>query len=438
MNHQDSKTPRSCAVPPGNFHRFFLVSLCLGGLFFSAVPALGQGAAPQFSATGPDAEAYGSKNGYPPGERGKNLKAQGNLVGTLSRYDQIVKSNKVERGDTVWQFKRWDKALDVKYRYQNAQFSIADYLARNPVTGLLVARDDTILIERYQYARSDADRFTSQSMAKTVIAMLVGIAVEEGKLRSLGDSAEAYVPGLKGSEFGRTPIRALLRMSSGIAFTEDYGGNDDSARFSAGLFSNPATPPARVVARFNDRVAPPDTLFNYSGPNTETLGLILSAVTGRSVASYLSEKIWKPLGMEADASWSLDNSGQELAFCCLNAVLRDYARLGRLLAHDGDWNGRRIVPRQWVIDATTLDPKDGHLAPKPGSRYYGYGYQTWIFPGERRMFAFLGIHGQSIFVDPASKLVMVNTAVRVKPANDPASAETRALWHGLVAALGKQ
>ena len=142
------------------------------------------------------------------------------------------------------------------------------------------------------------------------------------------------------------------------------------------------------------------------------MALVLRSVVGRPVAEYLQEKIWEPMGAEADATWIIDGSGQEATYCCLNAVLRDYARLGLLLAHDGRLGDRQIIPEAWLHAATTIAPNDWHLKPYAAPRHFGYGYQTWIFPGERRMFALIGVHGQAIYVDPASRLVMVHTAVR--------------------------
>jgi CubicO group peptidase (beta-lactamase class C family) len=115
-------------------------------------------------------------------------------------------------------------------------------------------------------------------------------------------------------------------------------------------------------------------------------------------------------------------------------VLRDYARLGLLLPHDGQWRGRQIIPAAWIRDATTVRPEQAHLRPGTATPFFGYGYQVWIFPGERRMFALLGVRGQAIYVDPASKLVMVHTAVR-QQARDPGVVELGALWRGLVTAL---
>ena len=105
---------------------------------------------------------------------------------------------------------------------------------------------------------------------------------------------------------------------------------------------------------------------------------MLRAAIRRPITDYLREKIWQPIGTEANASWAIDSSGQEVTFCCFNAVLRDYARFGRLLAHDGMWEGHQLIPRQWVIDATTVRPTEGYLAPGVATRYDGYGYQVWI------------------------------------------------------------
>jgi CubicO group peptidase (beta-lactamase class C family) len=117
--------------------------------------------------------------------------------------------------------------------------------------------------------------------------------------------------------------------------------------------------------------------------------------------------------------------------------LRDYARLGRLLAHDGAWEGRQLIPRQWLLDATTVNPSNAYLAPRAATPYFGYGYQVWILPGEQRSFALIGIRGQMILVDPASKLVMVHAAVRKQPSDRASSADLIALWLGVVAQLGK-
>ena len=309
-------------------------------------------------------------------------------------------------------------------------------MARNPATGLLIARGNTIFVERYQYGRTDRHRFTSWSMAKTVTAMLIGIAVGEGRIRSVDNLAAAYVPALSGMEYGRTSLRHLLQMSSGIRFSENYSGNDNVMRLVFDTYLLQGAGGVGAVTSFNERERPAGTKFSYASVETQVLGLVLRAVTGRPVAAYLEEKIWQPIGAEADATWLIDNSGQEATFCCLNAVLRDYARLGLLLAHDGNWHGRQIIPAAWVRDATTVRADQPHLRPGGPAPSFGYGYQTWILPGERRMFLFWGVRGQRIYVDPQSKLVMVNTAVHKLSVDVAALREMDALWSALVSQFG--
>ena len=168
----------------------------------------------------------------------------------------------------------------ISYSLGPERLSIADYLKRNPATGLLIAKDDTILYEHYQYARTDRDRFLSQSMAKTITAMLVGIAVSEGKIGSIDDTVSTYVPGLAGKEYGKTSIRDLLHMASGVAFSEVYDGHDDVAQLGARpVRSSPERILRSSVAQFNTRAAPSGTKWHYASVETEILGLVLRSAT---------------------------------------------------------------------------------------------------------------------------------------------------------------
>ena len=394
-----------------------------------------QAAKPGFAEGGPDAEDYGASQGYPIGDR-TTFNRIPFLVGSHSHLDQIFEGRLVRRSTTPSPLARAASEPAVRYEYQGQTFTLDDYLARNPATGLLVARGDTILIERYQYGRNDRQRITSWSMAKTVTSMLVGIAIAEGHIHRVDDPAAAYVPALADTEYGRTSLRHLLQMSSGVRFVEEYSGQDDITRLAADTFRQVGPGGVEAVTPFNVRMAPPGTRFYYASAETQVLGLVLRNAVGRPVADYLQEKIWERMGAEADATWLIDRAGQEATYCCLNAVLRDYARLGLLLAHDGHWRGRQIIPAAWIEEATRVHP--GQPQPKATNPYAatnGYGYQVWILPGERRMFALRGIRGQAIYIDPTSRLVMVHTAVR-KQARDPGIREANALWQSLVRELG--
>jgi CubicO group peptidase (beta-lactamase class C family) len=385
---------------------------------------------PRFASGGPGAEDYGASDGYPTGDRSTFFRTPF-LVGSHSQLDQVFESRLVGRAPSPSPLVRAPAEPAVRYTFQGETLTLDDYLARHPATGFLIARRDTILVERYQYGRHDRHRFTSWSMAKTVTSMLVGIAIAEGHIRSVDDPAAACVPALAGTEYGRTSIRHLLQMSSGVRFVEEYSGRDDVSRLSADTFRQIGPGGVDAVTPFDVRATAAGTKFSYASVETQVLGLVLRSAVGRPVADYLSEKIWRPMGAEADATWLVDRTGQESTYCCLNAVLRDYARLGLLLAHDGNWRGRQIVPAAWIQEATTVATEQAHLRPGTATPFFGYGYQTWIFPGERRMFAFLGVRGQAIYVDPVSRLVMVHTAVR-RQAVDPGVVELGALWRSVV------
>ena len=329
-------------------------------------------AGPRFAQGGPDAEDYGASAGYPIGDR-ETCSRPAFLVGCHSHFDQVYEGRLVRRAAAPSPLARAASEPVVRYEYQGQTFTLDDYLARNPATGLLVARGDTILIERYQYARHDRHRFMSWSMAKTVTAMLIGIAIAEGRIRSADDPVAAYVPVLADTEYGRTSLRHLLQMSSGVRFIEEYTGKDDASRLADNTFRQAGSGGVEAVTPFNVRVAPSGTRFYYASVETQVLGLVLRNAVGRPVADYMQEKIWEPMGAEADATWLIDRASQEAAYCCINAVLRDYARLGLLLAHDGRWRGQQIIPAAWIKEATGLCGECSFTETR-------YNYQERILP----------------------------------------------------------
>ena len=394
-------------------------------------------AGPTFSATGPNAELYGANDHYPLPDM-LEARRQGGpwepkyRAAAFTHIDQIYRTRAIKRAATPWKFTC--ARADLHYHFQGSRLSPLDYMSRNPVTGLPIARDNEIVFERYQYARTDQDRFVSQSMVKSITSLLIGIAIAEGAIKSVDDRPETYVPGSRGSEYGGTPIRDLLHMSSGVDFGEARDGGRDLNRLWNGMgiaFPGTGIGTVESIVQFNRRIAPAGTRFYYASVEPDVLAMVLHHAVGRSASHYLREKVWDRIGAEADASWLIDAEGIELGHFGFNAVLRDYARLGRLLAHDGAWDGQQIVPAQWMAEATTVRAADGFLLPGRATKRFGYGYLFWLFPGERRQFALLGFKGQYICVDPASKVVMVHTAIE-----DPAHGEEPwALWSAMVQQL---
>jgi len=384
---------------------------------------------PHFDPGGSDAARYGQREGYPVPDA-ITARYQGNpwepryRVGAFSHLDQLYSTRKVARSTVPWAFKYANAPL--RYPWRGQPSSLDDYLARNPVTGLLIARDDMILVERYQYARTDRDRLVSQSMVKSIAGVLVGLAIADGAIQSVDDTVETYVPGFKGTEYGKTPLRELLHMASGVDFGEQRDGGRDLNRLWIDLVLGVGHKgSAASITQFNRRVAPPGTRFHYASIEPDVLGQVLRHVLNRPLSQYLSEKVWEPIGAEAEATWLLDAEGCEVPHFGFSAVLRDWARLARLLAHDGTWEGKQVIPVSWMRDATTLRPADAYLAPGRATPHFGYGYLLWLLPGERRQFALLGANGQRIYIDPTSKLVMVQTALEE-------GAEVWSLWSAVV------
>lgn len=398
------------------------------GMAFSFRDGIGQRAA------GPMMWSYADPLGNIPRADRQTWWRTSHSVDGYSRLDEILPARFARRGDTAMPWRRAAREPDIAYAGAPAlgagRFRLPDYMDRNPATGLLVAQDDVIQVERYQYGRSDTHRMTSFSMAKTVIAMMIGIAVAEGRIGSLDTPAEAYAPALRGLEYGATPLRHLLTMSSGVQFREEYDGNDDSARLSRATIWQQAEGPAAALAQFDTRIAAPGERWYYASSETYVLAAVLRAVVGMPIADYFAERIWRPIGAEADSSWLLDRSGLEVGYMGLQATLRDYARLGLMMARGGRAGQRQVVPAEWVAEMTRP-----HIAPGRVGRFFGYGYQTWVFPQDDGSFAFLGVRGQAMFVHPASRLVMVHTAVR-PDARDAGGADAIAFWRGVRLALG--
>jgi CubicO group peptidase (beta-lactamase class C family) len=375
----------------------------------------------------------GSANSYPKADR-SNWWQAAYSVDSFSRLDEIWSAHRIPHGQASI-LPRSQSELQINYVSPGfpggSQQGLDGYFHKNPVTGLILAKDGQIVVERYQYHRNDRQRMTSFSMAKTLIAMMVGIAVHEGRIRSIEDKAELYARELKGTAYGASPIRHLLTMSSGVKFREEYDGQDDTARLARATFGRQTAGGVEATRLFNDRIAPPGERWSYASSETYVLALVLRAAIGRSLADYFAEKIWTPIGAEADATWLTDAAGNELGYMGFNAVLRDYARLGIMMAQQGRFKDRQIIPLSWWRDMTRA-----HFSPHQTGRWYGYGYQTWIFPANDGSFALLGVRGQSIFVDPANRLVLVQTAVRPLP-RDPGAADTTALWRGFKSTVHK-
>ncbi len=393
---------------------------------------------------GPDAERLGIQQGYPVCPQA--LTRPECRVGTWSANDQVANHSVVRASAQPLQLPTRVGAPPILYRWGFSGKTLDDFMAETKTTGLIVLKEGQVVAERYQYDRRPDMRFRSFSMAKTFTAMLVGIAQDKGMIRSLDDKAADYWPEISASAYGQTRIRNLLRMASGVPFRELYTWTPDDDIWVWGRVLNlpeNRMRPEKIVEYLNTkttREVEQGLRFKYATIETEILGRVLTRATGMSISQLTEEWLWKPMGAEYEARWLLAGTDQgEGTGGSFNATLRDYARFGVLLANDGQRDGVSVIPRQFLLDATDPARQPMAFRPRVATPGPGYGYQTWLMPFKERTFALQGIHGQHIFVQPKSGIVMVQTSV-----NDQASGRQDmrpyqmrdALWAGILKSLG--
>lgn len=375
---------------------------------------------------------------YPVGDKG-SMWADPYLIASYRHMDEIYASRLVPRSGPVSELPAGEPLAIDEFPVAGRPVKLEDYVARARTTGLIVLKDGKVVLERYWQGADATSRFASWSMAKSFVSTLVGFAIGDGLIRSVDDPVTNYLPELKGSGYDGVPIKAILQMSSGVAFREDYvdSSSDALVMWNAVLQYN-----KRSFADFaikSKRGAEPYARFNYNGLDSVVLGLLVHRVTGESLSAYLAQKIWAPLGMEGDAGWMTeDRSDQalEAPFCCLNARLRDYARFGQFMLQKGAWGGKQLLPAGWVAEATY--PVGSQVAfgkLYPGDPM-GYQYQWWVEPGPDRAYAAEGVNGQFIYVNPTKKLVIVMASVWKEFWDDRLAIESWALFDAIAGQYG--
>jgi len=393
----------------------------------------------------PDEDKLGKARGYPVGTAKTWFSDESVRVGSFTAHGEIPgilngRSHVLTPSDRPMLLPK--AASEPSFRWEvggDRNLTIEDYLARQRIMGLLIVKDGVVQVERYQYDRTADHRFLSNSMAKSITSIAIGLALREGLIRSLDDRADRYAPKLAGTLYGETTIRNLLRMSSGARFTERYDGADDLARFTRAASEAGFEAAAAVIT---DRAAPQGTKFSYATAETAMLAAALRGATGQSLAEFLTPRLWRAIGAETSAFWRADRTGLEGAGGGFSATLRDYARLGIVLANDGvrpdDPERREIIPRDYLLEATDWRRVPEAFQPGRATPSRGYGYQFWLYPGETRRFALLGVFGQMILIDPGLKLVMVQTAANAtaQAYQTSLAAESNALFRGLVRHYG--
>jgi CubicO group peptidase (beta-lactamase class C family) len=337
----------------------------------------------------------------------------------------LAPHNPVPRGKVVSPLPQAAMDLeDFTYNYQDRKRSLDDFLNETRVAGFLVIKDGRIVAERYAHGHGPDSVWTSFSVAKSVLSLLYGAALQDGSIRSLDDSVTKYLPALRGSAYDDVTVRHLLQMSSGVAWNEDETDPQSDLAQTGRVGRTGGIDALLAYMKRLPRQAPAGSVFNYNTGETHIAGALLRAATGKSLAQYLSEKIWQPAGMEADAHWLLMRDGDvEFGGCCLSATLRDYGRLGLLALRGGATaDGTRVVAKEWLAAST---------APAPTAPNYGY---LWWLEGRGR-YAASGIFGQYIYVDPETQVVVAIHSLWPVAYNRELPAHRRAFLEALAPAV---
>lgn len=328
-----------------------------------------------------------------------------------ANVDAMFATRRIARGADAFPLSRGAE-IAPEYELAGERRGLDDYIQRANVAGLLVLQGGTIRLERYALGLDENRRWSSMSMIKSLTSTLVGAALQDGSIESLDDAVSRNLPALRGSAYDAVSVRDLITMSSGVEWNEDYTDRHSHVnRYSKSLGDKV---PGGVLALMRSvrGLHPPGSQFNYNTGDTYVLGALLSAATGRTLADYMSSKIWSRFGMEFDAFYTLESEGgQEIGGSRAGMALRDFGRFGLFLLNGGMVGGERVLPEGWLDAAGSrvfgLDPETNNYGAD------GYGYSWWIDP-DGAMVA-VGFAGQTLYVNRQANVVIVTLSCHPQP-----------------------
>ncbi|MBB4577241.1 serine hydrolase domain-containing protein [Rhizobium lentis] len=342
-------------------------------------------------------EQYRSQRGglaLPPRGIAYHWTPEQQIVGYRERA-RIEPVRVVGRGGQVRRFSLAVQQISPKWHFEGKDLSVDDYMAATRASGVIVLKDGNILLERYGLGRTAEDRWDVQSVSKSVTAILLGAAVHDGSIRSMGDLVTDYVPELKGSAYDDVTIHQLATMTSGVKWDEDYvDPNGLGSRQWKEPYVNEVNPTVSFMSRL-PRVNTPGNQFVYSSADTDLAGIVVSNAVRKSLSEYLSDRLWQLFGMESEAYWIVDAAGHERGGSGISMRLRDQARVGLFVLEGGAAGGEQILPPAWLEQATSK-----LVSSSEGS---GYGYFWWLY---KHGFAARGHAGQAIYIYPREKVVI--------------------------------
>ena len=353
-------------------------------------------------------------------------------VKTFAHSDELFPMRVVERGNAPRRLPKAKTPLtNVVFDAGGKRYDLFDYLALNRVAGLLIVKNGEVVLEDYELGAGPETHWPSYSMAKSVSSTLIGAALLDGSIASLDDPVTKYVPALKGGAYEGVSVRNIMQMASGVKWNETYTDPNSDRRKLLEIQLQKKSGTILPFMSGLSRAAAPGTIWNYNTGETFVVGAVLEGATHKPLAVSLSERIWKPWGMESEAQWQLESpNGMGWAGGGLAATLRDFGRIGLLVQADGVMDGKRLVPQGWFDDAGS--PKE------IGGKTVQYGYLWWTFPKGDDLhdgaFQAEGIFGQYLYINRKEKLVIVVLSARPKPTAS-AVVEDSAFFGAVVKAL---
>jgi CubicO group peptidase (beta-lactamase class C family) len=335
----------------------------------------------------------------------------------------------VRHGTSVMPLPKAAHQLEVRFKVAGTSYDVATFTEHNRVAGLIVLHRGKIVLEHYGLGRSEHDQWVSFSVAKSITSTLLGAAIRDGAIGGLDDPVSRYIPELANSGYAGVSLRQALTMSTGLRWNENYADPESDWGRTLSLATPGDTRRGVDIVDYMahvPRASTPGTAFLYNSGNAQILGIVVQRAVHNTLAAYLEEKIWRPLGMEADAYWVNDRFGRTFGRSLFNATLRDYARFGYFFMHGARINGASILPEGWVADATR-----SHIHTDWDD--IGYGYQWWVNPdGSYRA---IGIFGQMIFLDATADVVIVTNSAWPEADWDPGYEVVDAFNRAVVSAL---
>ncbi|MEY4762835.1 MAG: hypothetical protein RLZZ200_2691 [Pseudomonadota bacterium] len=341
---------------------------------------------------------------------------------TFRSMDRLFTTRVVPRSGSVWQLPQSDHPLDFHYSFHGKSYTPEQFLERTYTNALLVMKDGRIVSETYRNGSDASSRFIAWSMTKSVTSILIGCALAEGRIDSLDAPISKYIPELMGGGYEGVSIRHVMEMRSGVEYEERYDFANPG-RAAGNHISSLVKNQTRFadVARVLPRKHASGTVFEYKTIDTAVLGWLVERATAGSVAAYTAHCLWEPLGAEADGFYIMDGApgtGREFSGAGFNATLRDFARVGQMVLDGGVANGKRIVSADWIRQSTRpFGPED--------ARRGGYGLQWWTYANSDA-FAAIGLQGQYIWIDPATRTVVVKLSYFPPGDNSALDEETAA------------